>query len=538
MMGLMQDYPLLVPKALSYAERFHPNVEIVSRRNEGDIHRYTFRDLAVRARKLANALTKLGIGPGDIVATIAWNGYRHFELYFALPGMEAAYHTINPRLSPQQLAYVIGHADDKFIAVEPMFLPLLDNFAESLDSLKGVIVLCDEQDMPETTLPNVYCYESLLEAENDDFEWREFDENTAASICYTSGTTGNPKGVVYSHRALILTSMNAIIHLQLACRDVILPIVPMFHINGWNVPFLAAILGTKVVLPGPALDAASIYELMDTEKVTLTAGVPTVAQALLDYLEETGQSLPHLRTLAVGGSAPSRSMLETLHDKYDVEPLHAWGMTETCAVGTASTLTAAVAESGREAILDAREAQGRGIFGCDLRIVDDAGSELPHDGETEGFLQVRGWAVSSAYLKGESTSEFTDDGWFDTGDIARIDANGYMHITDRAKDVIKSGGEWISSIELENAAAGCDGVAMAAVIGVPHPKWDERPLLLIVLKPGAQLERETIRDHLSGKVAKWWIPENIEFVDDLPIGATGKVSKKDLRAHFEGYQAA
>ena len=321
MMGLMQDYPLLVPKALSYAERFHPDVEIVSRRHEGDIHRYTFRDLATRARKLANALTTLGVGPGDIVGTIAWNGYRHFEIYFALPGMEAAYHTINPRLSPQQLAYVVGHADDKFVAVEPMFLPMLENIAASLDKLKGIIVMCDEQDMPETSLPNVHCYESLLEAADDDFEWREFDENTAASICYTSGTTGNPKGVVYSHRALILTSMNAIIHLHLACRDVILPIVPMFHINGWNVPFLAAILGTKVVLPGPALDAASLYELMDTERVTLTAGVPTVAQALLDYLEETGQDLPYLKTLAVGGSAPPRSMGKTMQDKYPVVPM-------------------------------------------------------------------------------------------------------------------------------------------------------------------------------------------------------------------------
>ncbi len=536
MMGLMQDYPLLVPKALRFAEQFHPDAEIVSRRFEGDIHRYTFADMAARARKLANALTRLGVDSGDVVGTLAWNGYRHVELYFALPGMEALYHTINPRLAPEQLSYVINHAEDKFVALEPMFAPLLEAIADSLTNVRGFIIMCDAGDMPDTTLPNAVCYEEILATEDDDFEWREFDENTGCSICYTSGTTGNPKGVVYSHRSLILNSLNAIIYLKLQCTDVVLLIVPMFHINGWNVPFIAAILGIKTVLPGKDLDAASIYELLDGEKVTITAGVPTVAQDLLRYLDENDKDLPYLNIMAVGGSAPPRSMLETCTNRYGVEPMHAWGMTETCAGGTASTITRKVAERGPEALLDAREAQGRGIFGCELRLVNEQGEVLPHDGEAEGFLQVRGWGVSSAYLKGESSREFTDDGWFDTGDIASIDVDGYLHITDRAKDVIKSGGEWISSIELENAVANHEAVAASAVIGIPDPKWDERPLLLVVRKTGVDVDAQSIREFLQDKVAKWWIPEHIEFVDDLPLGATGKVSKKDLRACYADYQ--
>jgi acyl-CoA synthetase (AMP-forming)/AMP-acid ligase II len=534
MQGLMQDFPLIVSRLLTYAESFHGSTEIVSKRLEGDIHRYTFADLASRTRQLANALERLGISQGDVAGTLAWNGYRHMELYYALPGIGALYHTVNPRLAPEQLSYVIDHAEDQYLFVEAMFLPLLENIASTVQ-VKGIIVLCDEGALPESTLPNLICYESLLAGESDHYEWRDLDENSAAAICYTSGTTGNPKGVVYSHRALVLQAMNSAIGLEVTSRDCILPIVPMFHVNAWTIPFMAAILGNKLVLPGKDLDGASVYELLDSEKVTFSAGVPTVWQMLFDYLEQSGKQLTWLKKACIGGSAASRSMLETFRDKYDVEPQHAWGMTETTSMGSAPATTAQVEARGKEAIMDSKMTQGRGVFGAELKVIDDEGNTLPHDGKSAGRLCIRGWAVASAYLKSESTDEFMDDGWFDTGDIAFITPDGYLQLTDRAKDVIKSGGEWISSIDLENAAVGHPDIAAAAVIAHPHPKWDERPLMVVVMRTGAELDKPSILTHIVEHVAKWWLPDDIVVVDALPMGATGKVQKNLLRAQFKDH---
>lgn len=531
MLGLMQDFPLVISRLLLHAEAFNGETEIVSRRMEGDIHRYTFRDLARRARQLAGAMQQLGLAQGEVAGTIAWNGYRHMELYYALPGMGACYHTINPRLSAEQLSYVIEHAEDKYLFVETMFLPMLENITASLD-VKGIIVLCGEADMPESELDNLLCYESLLATQHDDYTWPELDENTAAGICYTSGTTGNPKGVVYSHRALVLQAMNSAIGLEVTSRDCILPIVPMFHVNAWTIPFMAAALGTKLVLPGKDLDGASIYELLETERVSFSAGVPTVWQMLFDYLEQSGKQLPWLKKACIGGSAASRAMLETFRDQYDVDPLHAWGMTETTSMGSSPSTSAAVAARGEEAIMDAKMTQGRGVFGAELKVIDEQGNTLPHDGKSAGRLCIRGWAVASAYLKSESTDEFMADGWFDTGDIAHISPEGYLQLTDRAKDVIKSGGEWISSIDLENAAASHPDIAAAAVIAQPHPKWDERPLLIVVLRQGAALNKQSVLDLLATRVERWWLPDDIVAVDALPLGATGKVQKNILRAQF------
>lgn len=534
MQGLMQDFPLIVSRLLTHADNFNSDTEIVSKRLEGDIHRYTFSDMASRTRQLANSLERLGMKAGQVAGTIAWNGYRHMELYYALPGIGAVYHTINPRLAPEQLAYVIDHAEDQYLFVETMFLPLLENIAGSLNA-KGIIVLCEEADMPDSTLPNLMCYESLLAAENDRHQWRDLDENSAAGICYTSGTTGNPKGVVYSHRALVLQAMNSAIGLEVTARDCILPIVPMFHVNAWTIPFMVAILGTKLVLPGKDLDGASVYQLLDSEKVTFSAGVPTVWQMLFDHLEQSGKNLPWLKKACIGGSAASRSMLETFRDKYDVDPQHAWGMTETTSMGSSPATNASVAVRGDEAVMDAKMTQGRGVFGAELKVIDDEGNTLPHDGKSAGRLCIRGWAVASAYLKAESTDEFMTDGWFDTGDIAVITADGYLQLTDRAKDVIKSGGEWISSIDLENAAAGHPDVAAAAVIAMPHPKWDERPFMVVVLREGAELDKQSILDHLEDRVAKWWLPDDIVTAQALPLGATGKVQKNLLRDQFKDY---
>ena len=535
MLGLMQNFPLIIPKLLDYAEKFHPHTEIVSKRLEGDVHRYTFKEMGKRTKRLANALKRLGVNQGDVVGTIAWNGYRHMELYYALPGIQAMYHTINPRLTSEQLAYVINHAEDKYLFLESMFIPLVENMIDQLPKLKGFVILCDKEMMPDTSLPHAMCYEELLSAESDQYEWEEFDENTACGICYTSGTTGNPKGVVYSHRALVLQAMNTTIGLELTCRDSILPIVPMFHVNGWTFPFVTALLGTKLVLPGKGMDGASVHQLLNDEQVTFAAGVPTVCLLLINHLKATNGKLPHLNRIVIGGAAASRSMLETFRDDYDVEPMHAWGMTETTSMGSAPSMTARVAARGKDAIMDATLTQGRSVFGAELKIIDDMGDELPMDGKAAGNLCIRGWGIASDYLKGVSRKEFLDGGWFDTGDVATINEDGYLQITDRAKDMIKSGGEWISSIDLENAATGHPGVLEAAVIGVFHPKWDERPILIIV-PHGEPPDRQSVLDHLEGKVARWWFPDDIIFVDELPHGATGKVEKKTLREKFKDHK--
>lgn len=536
MQGLMQDFPLVIPKLLDYAEKFHPCTEIVSRRLEGDIHRYTFADMGKRSRRLANALRRLGVRPGQVVGTIAWNGYRHMELYYALPGIQSVYHTINPRLSPEQLSYVIGHAEDRYVFVEHMFVPLLENIIDRIGGVRGFVILCGRERMPDTSLPNTLCYEELLAQESEEYEWGEFEENSACGICYTSGTTGNPKGVAYSHRSLVLQAMNLTIGLELNCRDTILPIVPMFHVNGWTLPFVAAMLGTKLILPGKYLDGASVHRLLTDERVTVLAGVPTVFLMLLNHLEENNGDLRYLNKILTGGSAAPRSMLETFRDKYDVEPMHAWGMTETTSMGSAPSITARVAARGEDAIMDARMTQGRGVFGAELKIIDEEGQELPMDGESAGRLCIRGWGIACDYLKSESREEFLDGGWFDTGDIATISEDGYMQITDRAKDMIKSGGEWISSIDLENTAMGHPGVAAGAAIGVHHPKWDERPLLILVKKTGQVLSEDEILGYLKDRVPKLWLPDAVVFVDELPIGATGKVNKKALREQFKNFR--
>ena len=537
MQGLMHHFPLVIPKLLSFAEQAHTGAEIVSSRLEGDIHRYTFGDLGRRARQLANALQRLGVEPGERVGTIAWNGYRHMELYYALPGIGSVYHTINPRLSPEQLVFVINHAEDRFLFVESMFLPLVEAVADQLPKLERVIVLCEADSLPESSLPDVVSYEALIAGESDHFVWPEIDENTACGLCYTSGTTGNPKGVLYSHRSLVLQAMNTALGLELASRESILMIVPMFHVNGWTLPFVTALLGNKTVLPGKDLDGESVWKLLDSERVTFSAGVPTVWQMLFDYLDKSGRKLPYLERIVAGGSAAPRSMLEKFENEFDVEPLHAWGMTETTSMGTSPSITPQVRGLGDEAVMDARLAQGHMVFGAELKLVSDDGDDVAADGKQAGNLCIRGWGVSSGYFKNESTKEFLEDGWFDTGDVATLDEFGYMRITDRAKDLIKSGGEWISSIDLENAATGHPGVAAAAVIGLPHPKWDERPLLIAVKSADTEPSKQDLLGFLEDRVAKWWLPDEVVWVDELPLGATGKVNKLLLRKQFPSFDS-
>ncbi len=537
MLGLMQDFPLIIPKLLQFAEAGNADGEIVSRRLEGDDHRYTFADMGKRCAKLAHALKRLGVARGDRISTIAWNGYRHMELYYAVPGIESVYHTINPRLSAEQLSFVINHADDKYIFVEKMFVPLLENIKAEISNVKGFVVLCEADDMPDTTLPNVMSYEALIADEPESFAWSEFDENTACGLCYTSGTTGDPKGVLYSHRSIILQALSTSLALDVSNRETVLLVVPMFHVNGWTMPFVTALTGAKLVLPGKDLDGRSVWQLMDQEDVTFSAGVPTVWQMLIDYTRQEARGLPKLKRIVAGGSAVPRSMLETFQNDYDVEPLHAWGMTETTSMGTSPTVSPSIVARGDEAIMSARMSQGHMVFGAELKIVDDDGNLVPNDGKQPGNLCVRGWGVAKAYFENEASDAFLEDGWFDTGDIATIDDQGYMRITDRAKDLIKSGGEWISSIDLENAATGHEGVAAAAVISLPHPKWDERPLLIAVKAPGSDPDADDVLQYLSENVAKWWLPDAVVFVDELPLGATGKVNKLKLRERYPDFAA-
>lgn len=539
MHGLMMNHPLMVSSLLEFAARYHGTTEIVTRTVEGPIHRETYAEAHQRARQLANALCGLGVGMHDRIGTIAWNTHRHFEIYYAVSGMGAICHTINPRLFPAQIAYIINHAEDRWLCVDLTFVPLVEAIWPELKSVEGVIVLTDEAHMPETSLPNVLSYETLVHSHAADFAWPRFDENTASSLCYTSGTTGNPKGVLYSHRSTVLHSFAISLPdvMGLGARDVAMPVVPMFHVNAWGLPYGAPMTGSKLVLPGPKMDGQSLHELIETEEVTVSAGVPTIWMGLLQYLEDSGKRLGAMNRTVIGGSACPRAMIEKFQDVYGVEVLHAWGMTEMSPLGTLNRPKRGMEALDRETQMAIRAKQGRAIYGVDMKITDDDGHELPRDGQSFGHLKVRGPWVCSRYFKDEQSSSHDADGWFDTGDVATIDPDGYMHITDRSKDVIKSGGEWISSIELENLAVAHPGVAEAAAVAVNHPKWGERPLLVVVRKPASSdLTKGDLLAFMQDRVAKWWLPDDIVFVDELPHTATGKLLKTRLREQYKDYR--
>jgi fatty-acyl-CoA synthase len=539
MHGLMMDTPLLISSIARHAENFHGDREIVSVTMDNPRHRYRFRDAVGRARRLANALEKLGLERGDRVATIAWNDYRHLEIYYGVSGAGYVCHTINPRLFPEQLIFIINHAEDRYIFTDLMFVPLLEKLLPHIPHVEGFVVMTDEAHMPDTSLPNVMCYESLLGAESDEYDWPEFDERTASALCYTSGTTGDPKGVLYDHRSTVLHAYAGVAPdvMNLSSRDSVLPVVPLFHVNAWGVPYSALMTGAKLVFPGPKMgDGEALYELMESEGVNVALGVPTVWLGLLQYCEQAGKKLETLERTLIGGAAVPRAMIEAFSRKHDVQAIQGWGMTEMSPLGTCNTPKAGTESLAEEEQFDLATKAGRGIYGCELRIVDDEGRELPWDGVAYGALQVRGPWICSDYFKLEGAAgTHTDDGWFDTGDVATIDADGYMAITDRTKDVIKSGGEWISSIELENTAMGHPAVAEAAVIGVAHPKWTERPLLIVVLAEGQEAGKDELLGHMKGKVADWWMPNDVVFVDELPHTATGKVKKIELRQQFADY---
>jgi fatty-acyl-CoA synthase len=537
MHGLMQDWPLLCHRIIDHAATYHGERRIVSRSVEGRLHETTYSSIRARALQVAQRLERDGIRSGDRVATLAWNTWRHLESSYGILGVGAVYHTVNPRLFPDQIAWIVNHAQDRIVISDLSFVPLLEKIADRLPSIERYIVLTNAAHMPATSLRNAVPYEEWIAEADGDFAWRRFDENTAAGMCYTSGTTGNPKGVLYSHRSNVLHAMMAALpdSKNLSCRDVCLPAVPMFHANGWSLAFSCPMVGATMIMPGAKLDGESIYELLDRFKVTFTAGVPTVWLMLLQHLEKTGGKLPYLKRVVIGGSAAPRAMTKTFQDVYGVEVIHAWGMTEMSPLGSLCTMKPDYADLTGEAKLDLQMKQGHPPFCVEMRITDDAGNELPRDGKTFGRLKVRGPAVARSYYRVEGDAVFEADGFFDTGDVATIDRYGFMQITDRSKDVIKSGGEWISSIELENLAVGHPKVAEAAVIGVKHPKWDERPLLVVVLKGGESATKEELLAFMAGKIAKWWMPDDVVFVNEIPHTATGKIQKTTLRERFKDY---
>ena len=544
MNGQMMQQPLLISSLIVHAERHHGEQEVVSRRVEGDIHRTTYREMAARSRRMARALQALGVGVSDRVATLAWNGHRHMELYYAVSGSGAVLHTINPRLHPDQIVYIADHAEDQVLCFDMTFLPLIQAVAGRTKTVKHWVAMTARAHMPSAEvaakIPGLLCYEDLIDSQDDDYAWPVFDENTASSLCYTSGTTGNPKGVLYSHRSTVLHTFAISMPdaLSVSAADTILPVVPMFHVNAWGLPYAACMNGAKLVFPGPGLDGKSLYELFETEKVTVSAGVPTVWQALLGYVEANGLKFSTMRRTVIGGSACPPAMLRKFGDVYDVRVLHAWGMTEMSPVGTVGTFKPrhqGLSADERYAVM---AKQGRAVYGVDLKIVDENGAELAWGTETSGDVMVRGPWILARYFKdegGDPVVHAQDGDWFPTGDVARMDADGYMQITDRSKDVIKSGGEWIGSIDLENIAMAHPAVAMAACIAAAHPKWDERPLLVVVKKPGAELTREELLAFFDGKIAKWWTPDDVVFVDAIPLGATGKMQKNKLREQFKDY---
>ncbi len=536
MLGLMQDWPLLCHRIIDHAAINHAERPVITRSIEGPIHRTNYAEIRARALRLAQRLERDGIKLGDRVATLAWNTWRHLESWYGIVGIGAIYHTVNPRLFPDQIVWIINHAEDRVIMTDLTFLPLLEKIADKLPTIERVIVYTDRAHMPATTLRNAVAYEEWLSEADGDFAWKSLDENTAAGMCYTSGTTGNPKGVLYSHRSNVLhtfMSLQAEV-IGLTSRDVTMPIVPMFHANSWGLAFSAPTVGSALVLPGAKLDGASVYELLNDCKVTCTGAVPTVWLALLQYLEKTGGKLPYLKRVIIGGSACPRAMIKAFEENYGVEVAHAWGMTEMSPLGSVGSLKPEYADLPLEGRLDIKQKQGHAPFGVEWKITDDEGHDLPWDGKKFGRLKVRGPAVAKGYYR-EDAAILDNQGYFDTGDVATIDRYGYMQITDRSKDVIKSGGEWISSIDLENLAVGHPKVAEAAVIGMRHPKWDERPLLIVVLKEGQTASKQEILAFIEGKIAKWWMPDDVVFVSAIPHTATGKIQKTTLRDQFHDY---
>ncbi|HXD04709.1 MAG TPA: 3-(methylthio)propionyl-CoA ligase [Burkholderiaceae bacterium] len=539
LMGQMMQMPLMISSLLVHAARHFGDTEIVSKRTEGDIHRYTYKDAELRARKLAQAFARLGCEPGDRVGTLGWNGYRHFEIYYGTSGSQLVCHTVNPRLFPDQIAWIVNDAQDRVLCFDLTFLPLVEKLVPALGSVQHYVLMTDRAHMPaSTSIPNLLCYEELVAAENGEYVWPEFDENCASSICYTSGTTGNPKGAVYSHRSTLLHAMGAAMPdaMGVSSADVILPVVPMFHVNAWGIPYACPMVGTKLVFPGPHLDGKSLFELFESEKVTFSAGVPTVWLGLITYMKQNGLKFSSFKRTVIGGSACPPAMIRTLEDEFGVQVIHAWGMTEMSPLGTLSRLKAKHYNLPVEKQRQILEKQGKVIFGVDMCITGDDGESLPWNGQTSGDLMVRGPWVIERYFKQEGGSPLMEvDGrkWFPTGDVASIDADSFMHITDRSKDVIKSGGEWISSIDIENIAMAHPAVHEAAAIAARHPKWDERPLLVVVRKPGAQLTREELLGFFEGRIAKWQIPDDVVFVEEIPHTATGKIQKLKLREQFK-----
>lgn len=535
--GLMMKHELMISDLIEHAAKVHSTREIFSLNTDGkSTHTYTWADCAVRVRKLANALIKAGIKPGDRVATIAWNNYRHIEIYYAVSSIGAIVHTINPRLKPEQIAWMIGHAEDKMVMFDNTFGPIIDGISKACKSVKKWVAMCDKESLPKYKT-KVMDYESFIEKASDQIEWPRFDENTACTLCYTSGTTGDPKGVLYSHRSTILHAMAGSFKdvIGAGSRDVILGVVPMFHVSAWGLVYSAAMIGAKLVMPGPGLDGKNLTDMINGHGVTLMAGVPTVWLGIYNHVKQTGEKLPTVNKALVGGSALPESLLRAYEQELNIPMQQGWGMTETSPLGTTYAAHPDTDISDYESTVAHKLLAGRRIFGVDMRIVDDEGNILPEDGETSGHLQVRGPWISSGYFKGAGAESFTDDGWFATGDVSALHPNGFMEITDRSKDVIKSGGEWVSSIDVENAACDHPDVAMAACIGVRHEKWQERPMLIVQPVPGKSPNKDEIKSCIEAKCAKWWMPDAIEFEDELPLGATGKILKRELKLKYKDY---
>ena len=534
MIGDMQRWTPNVASIIEHAKEFHPKKEVISRMVSGDIHRTNYDEVCIRSRKLASALEKDGYKKGDVIATLALNTYRHLEMYYGISGMGAICHTLNFRLHPEQAVYIINHADDKIIFCEVPFIPILEGLKDQLPCVEKYIILCDEADMPETGLKNAISYEEYINSGDENYVWAEMDDDAACGLCYTSGTTGNPKGVLYSHKSNILHAQASLNGMPISSDETILMVVPLFHVLAWGIPYYGPMNGSKLVMPGMQMEGEPLYDLIDREKVTLAFGVPTIWMGLLAYCRDNNKILTSVRNTIIGGSALSLPTLQEFDEVHDVNVIHAWGMTEMSPLGTVNTPTPEMENMSKDEKYAIQLKQGKPIYGVELKVVDDAGIELPKDGESQGHLMVRGPWILQKYFKAEKDA-VDQDGWFDTGDISVLDEDGYMIIKDRAKDVIKSGGEWISSIDLENAAFGHPDITEACVVGIPHPKWDERPMLFVVTNDGEPIEKESILEFLGSRVAKWWLPDEIIFLKELPHGATGKLQKFELRDEYNNY---